>query len=97
MDFLIGKLASFGLDFYAYGTFAIAALFILRRIPNDKIQAFLAPIAYYAGVASTGGMSKWKYTRKIWNKFIEAYFIDAIENFIVFPINEYIRGLRSDN
>ena len=41
--------------------------------------------------------NKWKLTRALWNKTIEAYFIDLIDNIIGGALEGFIAGLRSDN
>ena len=43
------------------------------------------------------GMGKWKWTKSVWNKTIEPYFIDAIDNILVTGISKFVDGLRSDN
>ena len=45
----------------------------------------------------TAGLTKWKFTRKIWNKTIEPYFIDLVDNIFGSAIRGLIKGLRSDN
>ena len=40
---------------------------------------------------------KWKYTKKFWNKTVEPYFVDLLDNVIAHGLAEFIRGLRSDN
>jgi uncharacterized membrane protein YfcA len=77
------------------GAFVIA--WILKRIPNEKIKMVIGGIMYRAGVAVTLGLSKWKVTAKFWNKVIEPWFVDFIDNVIGHGIQEFIRGLRSDN
>ena len=52
---------------------------------------------YGAGVACTLGLAKYKFTKKVWNKTMEPYFIDFMDNVFAHGINEFIRGLRSDN
>ena len=52
---------------------------------------------YGFGVACTLGLAKYKWTKKVWNKTIEPYCIDFLDNIFGHGINEFIRGLRSDN
>ena len=52
---------------------------------------------YNLGVICTLGMGKWKWTKKVWNKTIEPYFVDAIDNILVTGISKFVDGLRSDN
>ena len=70
---------------------------VLKKIPNDKIKAKVGYWMYGAGVACTLGMGKWKWTKGIWNKTIEPYFVYLIDNVVVNGIAEFVRGLRSDN
>jgi len=97
IETLIAILAS---KIFAYGAGSIAAIilaWILKRIPNDKIKAIFGGFCYKLGVIITLGLSKWKYTAKFWNKTIEPYFIDLIDNVIGEGIKQFILGLRSDN
>ena len=52
---------------------------------------------YGMGVTCTLGMGKWKYTKRFWNKTVEPYFVDLLDNTIGHGLAEFIRGLRSDN
>jgi len=70
---------------------------MLKRIPNKKLKARFGMLMYRLGVMSSLGLGKWKMTRRFWNKTIEPWVIDAIDNIVGHGIKEYIRGLRSDN
>jgi hypothetical protein len=70
---------------------------ILKQIPNEKIKAFFGRFAYGLGVSVTLGLSKWSFTKKFWNKVIEPWFIDLIDNVIGEMVKQFILGLRSDN
>lgn len=70
---------------------------ILKAIPNEKIKSVVGKLFYGLGVTITLGLSKWKYTKGIWNKLIEPFFIDLIDNVIGEAIKQFILGLRSDN
>lgn len=49
------------------------------------------------GVLVTGGLSKWKYTKPVWNKIIEPYVIVIFKTIALnFQIG-VIEGLESDN
>ena len=52
---------------------------------------------YGAGVACTLGLAKFKWTKSIWNKYIEPWCVDAIDNIVVTGISKFVEGLRSDN
>ena len=71
--------------------------YVLRKIPNDDIKKMVDGAMYNAGVFVTLGLAKWKFSAKIWNKTIEPYIVDAIDNIIVTGIGSFIKGLRSDN
>ena len=97
MTFLTSFVAS-GIMSYAAGTVgAFLLAWLLKKIPNDKIKMVTGKAAYGAGVFVTLGLSKWKVTAKFWNKVIEPWFIDLIDNVIGEMVKEFIRGLRSDN
>ena len=91
MDFLTNNIGIF-----AGGGSAIA-LFLLKRIPNEKIKSLVFNVFYKLGVVFTLGLSKWKFTRQLWNITIEPYFIDLIENTFGSALDGLIKGLRSDN
>ena len=73
------------------------ALFILKKIPNDKICAFVEGSFEKLGLLMTAGLSKWVWTKKLWNKTIEPYFIDLIDNVVGGALRGFVKGLRSDN
>ncbi len=83
---------------YAGGSLAgIFFAWLFKLIPNDKIKLAVGKLMFGAGVAVTLGLSKWKVTAKFWNSIIEAWIIDLIDNVIGHGVQEFIRGLRSDN
>jgi hypothetical protein len=71
--------------------------FALKKIPNKTIKAKFGSWMYSLGVICTLGLGKWKWTKKVWNKTIEPYCIDAIDNILVTGISKFVEGLRSDN
>ena len=73
------------------------ALFILKKIPNEKICAFVEGLFCKLGVAMTAGLSKFKWTKDAWNKTIEPWFIDLIDNIFGSMVRGLIKGLKSDN
>ena len=79
------------------GVAGAAAAFALKKIPNDVLKVKFGLICYKAGIVCTLGLAKFKYTKGIWNKVIEPWVVDAIDNIIVNGIGEFVRGLRSDN
>ncbi len=44
----------------------------------------------------TLGLSSWSATKGIWNKVIEPWFIDVVDNTVGACIRGFIKGLRSD-
>tara|TARA_R110002096_G_scaffold290901_6_gene485157 strand:+ start:298 stop:597 length:300 start_codon:yes stop_codon:yes gene_type:complete len=79
------------------GVAGAATAFVLKKIPNATIKAKFGSWMYNLGVLCTLGMAKWKWTKKVWNKTIEPYFVDAIDNILVTGISKFVEGLRSDN
>ena len=97
MEWLIAKLGKSTITYAAGGIGAVAVAWVLKKIPNKEIKAQFGMIMYGIGITCTLGMAKFKYTKGFWNKTIEPWIVDAISNIIGHGINEFIRGLRSDN
>ena len=74
-----------------------AVAFALKKVPNNVLKAKFGMFMYKAGIVCTLGLAKWKFTKGIWNKVIEPWVVDAIDNIVVNGISEFVRGLRSDN
>ena len=74
-----------------------AVLWILKKIPNEKICAVVEGCFEKLGIFMTAGLTKWSFTAKIWNKTIEPYFIDLIDNVVGGAIRGLTKGLKSDN
>jgi hypothetical protein len=79
------------------GVAGVVTAFVLKKIPNKAIKAKFGSWMYNLGVICTLGLGKWKWTKTVWNKTIEPYFIDAIDNILVTGISKFVDGLRSDN
>ena len=79
------------------GVAVVASTWALKRIPNKVIKAKVGVWMYGLGVTLTLGMAKWKYTKSIWNKVIEPWIIDAVDNVLVTGLSKFIEGMRSDN
>jgi len=79
------------------GAAGVVTAFVLKKIPNKTIKAKFGSWMYSLGVVCTLGMGKWKWTKNVWNKTIEPYFVDAIDNILVTGIAKFVEGLRSDN
>lgn len=97
IEYLTAKLGAAGLQYAAGGVGAVAVAWILKKIPNHTLKAKFGAVMYGAGVACTLGLAKFKYTKKLWQKTIEPWVIDAIDNILVEGIMRFVEGLRSDN
>ena len=78
------------------GTGGGIVLYILKKIPNKEICGWVEGFAFMAGRFMTLGLSQWKFTKNIWNKTIEPWFIDLLDNFVGSAVRGFIRGLRVD-
>ena len=78
------------------GTGGGIALYILKKIPNEEICVWVEGFTFMAGRFMTLGLSQWKFTKNIWNKTIEPYFIDLVDNFVGSAVRGFIKGLRVD-
>ena len=97
MEWIIAKLGVSTVQYAAGGIGAVAVAWVLKKIPNKRIKAQVGMMMYGMGVTCTLGMGKWKYTKRFWNKTVEPYFVDLLDNVIAHGLAEFIRGLRSDN
>ena len=92
LDFLVDNAGLLG-----GGTATAIVLWVLKKVPNKEICGWVEGICFTAGKIMTLGLSQWKITKGFWNKTIEPYFIDAIDNILVTGISKFVDGLRSDN
>ncbi len=77
---------------------ALVVAWVLKKIPNDKIKIAVGAVMFTLGTIITGFFGgKWKYTKPFWNKLIEPWVIDLLDNVAAHGITELIKGLRSDN
>ena len=74
-----------------------AVMWVLKKIPNKDLCFFVETAFEKLGVLMTAGLTKWSFTKKIWNKTIEPYFIDLVDNVVGGALRGLIKGLRSDN
>ncbi len=74
-----------------------AILWFLKRVPNETICKYVEGVFCTLGKTLTLGMSKSKFFKKTWNKVIEPWFIDLIDNLVGGMVRGFIKGLRSDN
>ena len=84
-------------EFFIIPVVVAALLALFKVIPNDKIYGFFSGAAKKLGVVMTLGLTKYKWTKPFWNKYIEPCFIDLFENTIGAIVAGFIEGLRSDN
>ena len=80
----------------AGGTSAGLVLWLLKKIPNEDLYSWVKTGAYWAGTAMTLGLSKFKWTKSLWNSTVEPYFIDLIDNTVGAAVQGFINGLKSD-
>ena len=80
----------------AGGTSAGLVLWLLKKIPNEDLYAWVKTGAYWAGTAMTLGLSKFKWTKSLWNSTVEPYFIDLFDNTVGAAVQGFIDGLKSD-
>ena len=71
-------------------------LWVLKKVPNEKICAIVETFFYGLGKAMTLGLSSWSATKGLWNKTIEPCFIDLVDNIVGGAVRGFIKGLRSD-
>ena len=92
MDFLLNNL---GLITGASASGVV--LYALKKVPNKDISANVERACYKLGKLITLGMtSKKSPIKKFWNKTIEPWFIDFLDNIVGGAIRGLIRGLRID-
>ena len=96
MEWLAAKVGVGAVKWTIGGVVGLGVAWALKRIPNGKIKAKTGLIGYTAGVTMTLGMAKWKWSRGLWNKTIEPWFIDLVDNTVGAAVEGFIEGLRSD-
>tara|TARA_R100000773_G_scaffold14845_1_gene13569 strand:+ start:9792 stop:10088 length:297 start_codon:yes stop_codon:yes gene_type:complete len=72
-------------------------LWVLKKIPNESICSVVETTFESLGKVMTLGLGKWSVTKGVWNKTIEPYFIDLVDNVFGSLVRGFIKGLRSDN
>ena len=97
LEMMAAKLTGKAVAVAGGGVAVLASTWILKRIPNATIKAKVGLMMYGLGVTVTLGMAKWKFTKPIWNKVIEPYFIDVVDNVLVTGLSKFVEGMRSDN
>ena len=94
-DSILGFVSS-NTGLIAGGGTAGVILWVLKKVPNDYISEIVESFFYGLGKMLTLGMSKWSMTRGFWNKTIEPWFIDLVDNVIGGALRGFIKGLRVD-
>ena len=79
------------------GGASAVALWVLKKVPNEHICSVVETTFESLGSVMTLGLTKWKFTKKIWNSTIEPWFIDIVDNIFGSMVRGFIKGLRSDN
>ena len=72
-------------------------MLILKKIPNEKICKVVESFFYGLGKTATLGLSKWEWSKGVWNKTIEPYVVDLIDNIVGSMVRGIIKGLKSDD
>ena len=91
LDFL-----SNNVNLLAGGGVATVVLWVLKKVPNDRISSIVETFFYGLGKTMTLGLSKWSFSKKFWNGTVEPWFIDLVDNTAGACIRGFIQGLRSD-
>ena len=84
------------LGMIAGGGTAGVALWVLKKVPNEKICSFVESASEKLGTVMTLGLGKWSLTKGIWNSTVEPWLIDLIDNVFGSIVRGLIKGLRSD-
>lgn len=71
--------------------------YVLKHIDNKWVYKPIYGVCYAACTAVTLGLSKWKWTKGAWNKTIEPYIVDLLDNVLSAIKNGCFDGLHSDN
>jgi len=94
-DSLIG-IASGNAGLLMSGGTAGIVLWVLKKVPNDQLANIVETFFFGCGRTMTLGLSRWSFTKKLWNSTIEPWFIDLFDNVIGGAIRGFIKGLRVD-
>lgn len=100
MEIIIGFFAAKGLAIAGVGLFGMVLNYILKNYVTTGHMQWLGKksknLGYALGVFVTAGLSKWKYTSKLWNAIIEPYVVLIIHQ-LALIFDGFIDGLASDN
>ena len=84
------------LGMIAGGGTAGVALWVLKKVPNEKICSFVESASEKLGTIMTLGLGKWSLTKGVCNSTVEPWLIDLIDNVFGSIVRGLIKGLRSD-
>uniref|UniRef100_A0A6M3LC35 Uncharacterized protein n=1 Tax=viral metagenome TaxID=1070528 RepID=A0A6M3LC35_9ZZZZ len=79
------------------GVAGLVLAYVMKRIPNEKLYKFFEKQGKRLGSIVTLGLNKWKWSAPVYEKTIEPWVVDAIQNIGEAGIKGFIAGLRSDN
>ncbi len=78
------------------GLGGIVLAWIFKKIPNDKIKKVVGKFMLGLGIGVTLGLSKWPPMAPFWNKIVEPWVIDFIDNVLIEGLKKFVEGLRTD-
>ena len=78
------------------GLGALVVGYILKKIDNKWVYNPIYGIFFGLGVACTAGLSKWPWTKPYWNKTLEPFVVDLLDNVLSAVRNGLFDGLHSD-
>ena len=96
LDSVLGVLSS-NSGLMVGGGASAMVLWVLKKVPNEHICSVIETACERVGKVMTLGLGKWSVTKKVWNKTVEPWFIDLVDNVFGSMIRGFIKGLRSDN
>ena len=96
LDSVLGVLSS-NSGLMVGGGASAMVLWVLKKVPNEHICSVIETACESVGKVMTLGLGKWSVTKKVWNKTVEPWFIDLLDNVFGSMIRGFIKGLRSDN
>ncbi len=79
------------------GLAVLVLAYVLKKIDNKWVYKPIYGVFYGLGTACTLGCSKWKWTSRLWNKTIEPFIVDLLDNVLSAIKNGLFDGLHSDN
>ncbi len=79
------------------GLGVLVVAYVLKRIDNTWVYEPIYWTFHKLGVACTLGASKLPYLRAVWNKTLEPFVIDLLENVLSAAKDGLFAGLHSDN